>query len=185
MTLPCYYLAPVSYYCALFRNGGALLEVCDSYSKQTLRNRCVIDGPQGPLTLTVPVERMRPGTPVRDVRISDHGNWRRQHWNALSSSYRQSPYFEYYADDFAPFYERKREFLADFNEDLLRLACSIIDIDVSIDRTAVYMGQDDAARQVPPTRPYYQMFACRHGFIPDLSIADLIFNMGPESVLML
>lgn len=183
ITLPCFYLAPVSYYSALFRNGGAFLEVCDTYVKQTPRNRCVVDSPQGPLTLTVPVEHAAPGTPVRDIRISDHGNWRRQHWQALSSSYSRSPFFEYYADDFAPLYERKRDFLADFNEDLLRLACSIMDIGVTVRRTEEYVPQAGGTPYEP--RPYYQVFARKHGFLPDLSIVDLIFNMGPESVLLL
>ena len=124
-------------------------------------------------------------TLMRDVRISDHGNWRHQHWIALESSYRQSPFFEYYADEFAPFYEKKWEFLADFNEELMALTCSLLDISKSVTRTSSYEGEVFA--QLPPfeARPYYQMFASRHGFLPDLSIVDLLFNQGPEGVLWL
>ena len=182
--LPCCYIAPVSHYSALFRaKEGVLLEVNDHYRKQTFRNRCVIDSPQGALALSIPVEKPMPHALMRDIRISDHGNWRHLHWNALQSSYRQSPFFEYYADDFAPFYEKKWEFLADFNEDLLRLICSLIDIDTPISRTTAYVGEQPV---FPPIeKPYYQVFARKHGFLQDLSIVDLLFNMGPESLLVL
>jgi hypothetical protein len=182
--LPCCYLAPVSHYSALFRaKEGVQLDVNDRYRKQTFRNRCMIDSPQGALALSIPVEKPAPHALMRDIRISDHGNWRHLHWNALQSSYRQSPFFEYYADDFAPFYEKKWEFLADFNEDLLRLICSLIDIDTPISRTTAYAGEQSVFS--PIEKPYYQVFARKHGFLQDLSIVDLLFNMGPEGMLWL
>ena len=95
MVLPCCYLAPVSHYSAYYRADEVRLEVCDHFTKQTLRNRCWIDSPNGALALTIPVVKTEGKTPMRDVRISDHGNWRHQHWVALESSYRQSPFFEY------------------------------------------------------------------------------------------
>lgn len=185
LLLPCCYLAPVSHYSAYYRAEEVQLEVCDHFVKQTLRNRCYIDSPNGPLALTIPVVKEESKTMVRDIRISDHGNWRHQHWNALESSYRQSPFFEFYADDFAPFYEKKWTFLADFNEDLMALTTSLLDISKLVTRTSSYEG--DAFAQLPPfeARPYYQMFASRHGFLPDLSIVDLLFNQGPEGVLWL
>ena len=99
MVLPSCYLAPVAYYQQLLHAGKAEIEVCDHYVKQTLRNRCWIDSPSGPLALTIPVEKAEGKQAMRDVRISDHGNWRHQHWQALVSSYRQSPFFEFLADD--------------------------------------------------------------------------------------
>lgn len=172
MTLPCYYLAPVSYYSALCHaDEGVAIDVAEFYQKQTFRNRCVIDSPQGALALTIPVVKPEGKMQMKDIRISDHGNWRHQHWNALQSSYRQSPFFEYYADDFAPFYERKWEFLADYNLALHQLVCELIDIEHKTSPSA--------------TPTYYQVFAHKHGFLPDLSIVDLLFNMGPESLLLL
>ena len=182
LVLPSCYLAPISYYQALYHADQAQIEVCDHYVKQTFRNRCRIDSPQGPLSLSIPVVKAEPKTLVRDIRISDHGNWRHQHWNALVSSYHQSPFFEYYADDFAPFYEKKWEFLADFNEDLLQMICSQIDFCPHLSRTVSYQ---DAEMPSSTIKPYYQVFSGRHGFLTDLSIVDLLFNMGPESLLWL
>lgn len=199
MILPCCYLAPVSYYSAYYRADEVRLEVCDHFAKQTLRNRCWIDSPSGALALTVPVVKPEGKTAMRDVRISDHGNWRHQHWVALESSYRQSPFFEYYADDFAPFYEKKWEFLADFNEELMALCATLLDIQKPVSRTTTFEGAshtvsaERAGNDVSPHgdsegasgSPYYQVFADRHGFLPDLSIVDLLFNQGPEGVLWL
>lgn len=185
MVLPCCYLAPVSHYSAYYRADDVRLEVCDHFTKQTFRNRCLIDSPQGALALTIPIVKTESKTQMRDIRISDHGNWRHQHWNALESSYRQSPFFEYYADDFAPFYEKKWEFLADFNEELMMLVASLLDIGKPVARTTSYEGFTLPKRKSEEVAPYYQMFASRHGFLPDLSIVDLLFNQGPEGVLWL
>ena len=196
MVLPCCYLAPVSHYSAYYRADEVRLEVCDHFTKQTLRNRCWIDSPNGALALTIPIVKTEGKTMMRDVRISDHGNWRHQHWVALESSYRQSPFFEYYADDFAPFYEKKWEFLADFNEELMALVASLLDIQKPVARTMAYeayeangangsYGANGANEANEVARPYYQVFASRHGFLPDLSIVDLLFNLGPEGVLWL
>ena len=200
MVLPCCYLAPVSHYSAYCRADEVRLEVCDHFTKQTLRNRCWIDSPNGALALTIPVVKTEGKTMMRDVRISDHGNWRHQHWVALESSYRQSPFFEYYADDFAPFYEKKWDFLADFNEDLMALVASLLDIEKPVKRTQApsllplwgsalkrRVGEYEALPQRGSGEgaSYYQVFASRHGFLPDLSIVDLLFNLGPEGVLWL
>ena len=153
---------------------AVLIDAEDIYRKQTLRNRCWIASPNGSLSLTIPVVKFVPyRTPMRDIRISDHGNWRHLHWNALQSSYRRTPFFEFYADDFAPFYEKKWEFLVDYNQALQELVWE-------------EMGGREQGAKVPlPLAPYYQLFSDRHGFMPDLSIVDLLFNMGPESILYL
>ena len=184
LTLPSAYLAPVSHYSALYHAGEGEMEVCDTYQKQTVRNRCWIDSPNGALALTIPVEKPVGHILMQDVRISDHGNWRHQHWNALVSSYRQTPFFEYYEDDFAPFYIKKWTFLADFNEELMGIVCKLIDLDIPVRRTTSYQGSQTISNDFKP-HPYYQVFASRHHFLPDLSIVDLLFNMGPESILYL
>lgn len=198
------YLPPVHYFTKLFTYPQVMIEQMDHYVKQTYRNRCVIAAPDGPLALTIPT--VKPDTekcPLRDIRISDHGNWRHLHWNALCSAYNHTPYFEYYRDDFAPFYEQKPyTFLVDYNEALIQLVCSLIDLTSQLSRTTTYQtesptGVDDFRELIHPKRiatevdpmfrpvPYYQVFQERLGFLPNLSIADLLFNMGPESLLVL
>lgn len=208
------YWAPIQYYCKLLTYKHCFVEQYEHYTKQSYRNRCLIAAPEGKLALTVPVDK---GTeakcPMKDVRLSDHGNWRHLHWNALESAYRNSPFFEYYADDFRPFYERKWTFLVDFNEAIAQTVCGLIDLKPAEGRTEAYgeAGKalriegretyatetfDDWRNAIHPKQtfdtdlrfrpvPYYQVFGERNGFLPNLSIADLLFNMGPESILVL
>ncbi|MDR2118266.1 MAG: WbqC family protein [Tannerellaceae bacterium] len=192
------YLAPVQYYCKLFHFSGACVETAENYLKQTYRNRCIIAGANGPFTLSVPVEK--PDTPkclTRDIRISNHGNWRHLHWHAMESSYNTSPFFEYYADDFRPFYRTEYRFLFDFNEKLRERICELLDLSPAIDYTSHYLSAPpyDFRETIRPRRPghdsaffpvpYYQVFSGKFGFLPNLSIVDLLFNMGPESLLIL
>lgn len=165
------YFGPVQWYQKLYRADKAWIERHETFQKQTYRNRCVIATTQGTQALTVPVERGNSQL-IKDIRISDHGNWRHLHWNALVSSYHRTPFFEFYADDFAPFYEKKYEFLFDFNQSLQALVGNLLEMPATVQRGL--QGE-----------PYYQIFASRHGFLPDLSIVDLLFNMGPESIFYL
>jgi hypothetical protein len=121
---------------------------------------------------------------MKDVRISTHTDWQRQHWYALETSYYNSPFFEYLQDDYRPFYERPWTFLIDFNEALIHQCCELLDLHPSIQRTDTYQG---ITPPLPPSTstPYYQVFAHKHGFLPDLSIIDLLFNMGSESILLI
>ena len=197
------YLAPVAYYAKLLTADKAYIERYDNYVKQTYRNRCVIAAADGPLSLTIPTEKNDTlKCPMKDVRISDHGNWRHMHWNALVSNYRNSPFFEYYADDFRKFYEKKYGFLWDYNQEICELVCSLIDIHPVMEGTTEYRTEfapDEKDyreiihpkhnwQQADPTftaTPYYQVFKEKFGFLPNLSVADLLFNMGPESLLVL
>ena len=136
-------------------------------------NNCRIDSPNGALTLSIPVINPHKTTPVGEILISEHGNWRHRHWNALASSYRQTPYFEYYEEDFRPFYQQHNwEKLTDFNTELHNTVMRLLNIDTANMQDINDIRQED----------YYQLFAPRHGFIADLSITDLLFNMGPESI---
>ena len=189
------YLPPVNFFTAIKSGGDVLIEQYDNYCKQTYRNRCRIATAGGIQTLTIPVVKSdSPKQLMKDVRISDHGDWRRQHWNALESAYMNSPFFMYYQDDFRPFYERRIEFLIDFNTQLTELILKLAGMDKKIKLTESYSrpstGINDLRQLIDPqqtaqNRPYWQVFKQKYGFQPNLSAVDLLFNMGPEFPLYL
>lgn len=195
------YFGPVQWFQKLHRYDRCLIERYDNYVKQTYRNRCVIAATGGPQTLTVPIERYDGSKCLmRDIRISDHGAWRHVHWNAIVSSYGESPFFDYYADDILPFFERRWKYLYDFNLDITHTVCSLLDIRPVIEPTSDYIRTEDVAvddfrdairpkHPLPDAafepRPYYQVYSRKHGFLPNLSILDLLFNEGPEGIFLL
>lgn len=196
------YLAPVQYYTKLYGAPYCIEERADHYMKQSYRNRCLIAGPQGALALTIPVVHEGKGRTVTgEIRISSHGNWKHLHWQALVSAYENSPYFEEYAEDFRKVYEEPYERLCDLNAAFRDTICGLLDLHPDIRLTASYAdpaqtGADDFRESIHPKRgyegdeafrpvPYYQVFSERNGFLPNLSMVDLLFNMGPESRLVL
>jgi hypothetical protein len=204
------YFGPIQWYQKLYRYDHCLIEQYDSYQKQTYRNRCVIATANGPQALTVPVEGTNEKCLVKDLRISDHNNWRRIHWNALLSAYSESPFFDYYADDIHPFFEKKYDFLIDFNEAIRQKVCELMDIHPNVEYTQSFLSpltshlkpithhpsplidfrevinakHPLADADFQPQR-YWQVFEGKHGFQANLSILDLLFNMGPESIFYL
>ena len=198
------YFGPIQWYQKLYRYDQTLIEQYDSYQKQTYRNRCVIATANGLQALTVPVEHdtlniKNEILKVKDLRISDHNNWRRIHWNALQSAYNESPFFDYYADDIRLFFEKKYEFLVDFNEAIRQTVCNLLDIHPQVSYTPDVSRQpsdiDDYREVINAKHPqpdedfqprrYWQVFEGKHGFQANLSILDLLFNMGNEAVFYL
>ena len=201
------YFGPIQWYQKLYRYDQTLIEQYDSYQKQTYRNRCVIATANGLQALTVPVEhnvqRSTFSVQCKDLRISDHNQWRRVHWNALQSAYSESPFFDYYADDIRPFFEKKYEFLVDFNEAIRQTVCDLLDIQPKVEYTSSFLSPltshrsplDDFREVINAKHPqadadfqprrYWQVFEGKHGFQANLSILDLLFNMGNEAVFYL
>ena len=199
------YAPPISHFAKLYEYQGKAigLEAQEHYLKQSYRNRCRILSPNGVQALTIPVEQsLSLKTKIRDVRISEHGSWRHLHAQALRTAYGASPFFEYYADELLPFYERRYSFLWDFNEELLRVLIRQLQLEVNWSATEEFA---DPAEECPETcdlryvihpkkrhsvaglmrPPYYQLYQDRFGFVEELSILDLLFEMGPESLLIL
>ena len=163
----------------------------------------IIPTTNGPLSLTIPTNHDI-SLSMKDIRISDHANWRHVHWNALLSAYGESPFFEYYQDDIRPFFEKKYEFLFDFNMETTEKMIELLDIRPKISITEAYIQSKelkeedeikdfrDAIRpkkslpdaEFAPQR-YYQVYEQKHGFQPNMSILDLLFNEGNEAIFYL
>ena len=125
--LPTTYWGPKTWFEAYLGAIDPQIEVCDSFPKQTLRNRCIILSPAGePIMLTVPLMKVESKQLTRDIRISYQQHWQHQHWQAILSAYKKSPYFDYYADFIRPLYERKFVFLLDLNEATFDVANALI-----------------------------------------------------------
>jgi hypothetical protein len=194
--LPLFYLPNVEFFKNLyqFKDLSLLIEKQEHYPKQTFRNRTAIAGPNGKLDLTVPVQKgSNAHLAFKDVKISYEDRWQRIHWLSLETSYRSSSYFEFYEDAFAPFYQKKYDFLFDYNMELLTVILKLlkmpIDFDVTQTYEEVYDNFIDLRSGFTPkkasdytNKPYYQAFEDRNGYLSNLSIVDLLFNQGPQAV---
>ena len=136
------YFGPIQWYQKLNRYDECLIERHESFIKQTYRNRMLIPTTNGPLSLTIPTNH-NTSLAMKDIRISDHANWRHVHWNALLSAYGESPFFEYYQDDIRPFYEKKYEFLFDFNMEITEKMIELLDIRPKISVTNEYIQNEE------------------------------------------
>lgn len=193
--LPCNYLGSVQYFSKLIAYQHVFIEQMDSYQKQTYRNRCRILGGNGVIDLTIPVvKNSGQKTLLKDVKIENITNWQHKHWRTIVSAYNSSPFFEYYTEDLQPFYQKKFEYLVDYNMQLMEVLAEILEMDElpsltdeydknpsALDYRSVmspkYKGSDPHFE----AREYTQTFHERFGFIANLSVVDLLFNKGPET----
>lgn len=191
---PLFYLPPVAYFSKLIEhNFNITIEKHEHFIKQTYRNRVKIASPDGILDLTIPVVKgSKVHTPVKDVKISYDFKWQRLHWLSMQTCYRSSAYFEYYEDGLAYFYEKKFDFLFDYNLELLHWLFKQLKINAQINFSDEYFkelteGVDlrnsfaKNENNLVETKNYFQVFSDRNEFIPNLSIVDLLFNQGPQS----
>ena len=194
------YLPPVEYLAHLLSAKNPVIEQHDNYIKQTYRNRCDIVAANGIISLTVPVAKgRRLKVKTKDLEISYDERWQALHWRSIVSAYNSSPFFEYYMDDFKPFYEKKYKFLFDYNVALLQVILNALDYSQNIKLTEEYMSNlgDNIIdyrdvihpkkdfKLVDPSfkmQEYRQVFNNRLPFAPNLSVIDLIFNKGPEAI---
>ncbi len=193
------YLAPIEYFVQILKYKKIFIEKDENYIKQTYRNRCCIYGANGKLTLSIPVDKgMRNHKKIIDTRISYDVFWQKLHWKSIKSAYNSSPFFIYYEEYLKPFYTKKYKFLIDYNFDILKMLLNQIGIDIDIDFTEKYIkNYTDTIDLRSITNPklnknkinsnremhsYIQVFGSKFGFIPNLSIIDLLFNEGPNTL---
>ena len=193
------YAGNVDYYCALSTGQNIIIDIYQNFQKQSYRNRCVIAGANGKLNLIVPVVRRKGKSPLKEVKIDNHQNWKKIHWKSLESAYRTSPYFEYYEHEFhSIFISKEHSYLLDFNNDILNATLKCLQIESDINFSTSYIESDDNLTDLrelihPKKEPskfyhqpiYDQVFEERMDHFENLSILDLLFNEGPMASDML
>jgi hypothetical protein len=196
------YFGSIEQFSVIARAGAITFEKHDNYQKQTYRNRTFIATPEGPLLLNIPIkhtskgkrgERERVHQKYKDVKIENDFRWQREHWKSIQIAYRTSPFFEFYEDDFAPLYEKPYAYLMDFNLDTFKVLKEALRLEMPVDFTEVY---DQSPQELVDYRglalaknkttfqqqPYVQVQEKHHGFLPNLSIIDLLFNEGTQAL---
>jgi hypothetical protein len=187
------YTGSCAYWSALLKADTIVLDKHEHFVKRSYRNRAHILGANGLLRLSIPLEHGKHQyAAMKDVRISYNENWQKLHWQSFTSAYRRSPFFEYYEDQLKPFYEVKEEFLFDFNYKLIQAIASILKLDLTIQISESYLKEtgempdlrtsfspSDKTESIFPSYP--QVFSDRFPFLENLSVLDLMFNLGSRS----
>lgn len=186
------YFSPVSQYIAIAASGELIFETEDNFQKQTYRNRCYIYGANGKLLLGIPVMHEITGRrqKTKDIKIDSSFGWQKIHKKSLASAYRSSPYFEYYEEEVLSVLSKPYTFLLDLNLQVHQLVMDALQMEKKTSYTVEYQPtvEEDfrelASAKIKTTihfEPYQQVFSEKFGFIPNLSILDLIFNEGPNA----
>ena len=196
------YLPPISWFTFAAAAGEVWLDKHEHFEKRSYRNRCHIAGPNGMLRLTVPLMSGKHMLPMSDVKICNTENWQEHHWRSICTSYRRSPFFEFYEDRLAPFYQIPQTSIFGLNRDLIIALSGMMGLELNLFASTSFMARpgDDMADLRSLLRPngpyagyaegfrapvYQQVFGNRTGFLADLSIIDLLFNAGPEACVII
>lgn len=192
--LDCEYFPCIAWYQSFLQAANPIIECYEYFERTTFRNRCEVAGPNGKITLSIPLERGRnQRTVMKDVRVCNKEKWQLLHFKTLSASYRRTPYFEYYEEELRPLFEKHYNFLMDINLDSLQLLNKLLKLNHSYALTEAYEKAPERALNLRRTFDpkmnafdflpvYMQNFEERHGFIPNLSTLDLLFSCGHRGV---
>lgn len=190
------YFGPVSWYARYLTANTPMIEAHENYQRQSYRNRCRILGSNGVVNLIVPVEHgHRPGQPIREIQIDYRSRWQKVHQRTLMSAYRHAPYYQFYMDEIDQFWSRRWDFLYDLNLESTIKLLNLLGLKSPVQLTSSYLNGEmevsDLREQIHPKKAhpdpgfqpplYYQVFSDRHAFVPDLSIMDLLFCLGPDA----
>ena len=188
------YFPNIVHFVAMVKAKEVCFETDDNFLKQTYRNRAYIYGANGKLALNIPViHSQKNRQKYRDVKIFNDDNWQDIHWKSLLSAYRTSPFFEYYEDELKPLFFQKADYILDFNVKCFEAICDCLQLDLNTFKTKTYQktvdDKNDFRHLVNAKKEtdqqlevYTQVFSNKHGFIPNLSILDLLFNEGPNAI---
>ncbi len=194
------YLPNVQHFTKLYAHSQVYIEAHEHYTKRSFRNRTQIVGANGIQRLSIPLEKGKnEQMPIGQVRISYDMPWQSQHWKSILSAYGKAPFFEFYADELIPFYKKKYDFLFDYNFEILQCLINLIGLDCTLNYTTAYIAEpigvldyrkliypkyvNDDIMYIPQF--YNQVFEERHGFIPNMSVLDLLFCVGPAAIQVL
>ena len=194
------YMPPIEYFFVMANSNIARIEINETYQKQTYRTRCSILSGNGPLVLNIPVLRdsvLGHKIEISKIKIDYSTDWVIQHKRALEAAYKSSPFFEYYMDDIYLIFDQKHESLFDLNMSFIKYFVEVLGIDVNIQLSQnfnedssynlkeiiqpKYKG-DSLLKEFKMEKPYWQVFSTKQGFVPNLSILDLLFNEGPNAI---
>ena len=191
------YFAPVTFYKKVDSNSHVYFDIYESYQKMSFRNRCIIMGAGGPVTLSIPLEEGRgQRRPMKEVRIANQYPWQSQHWKTIVSCYNRSPWFEFYKYDLEILFQKPVEYLADWNLACWEWTVKKLGMEVTADLTEKYQAEYDMTKwldlrskilpksimdEFPNPVQYRQVFEDRTGFIPHCSILDLLFCEGKNA----
>jgi len=187
------YLPPLNYMSKLIEAEEVVIEKHEYFVKQSYRNRCEILTAGGKLSLSIPLLKQTDKEIISQKKISYAEDWQKQHWRAITSAYKNSPYFEFFEDELRPFYDKQYEFLFEYNNQLLQTVLNILRIKKSIGFTSEYeaapVGLIDLRSlselnnsNALVIQPYYQVFADKQGFTSNLSCLDALFNIGLKTI---
>lgn len=201
--LELHYLGSIPYFAKLLHSPQVIIEQHEHYRKGSFRNRCYIGTAQGPQALSIPLTSGKhQQAPIQTVRIDNKVNWQLQHWRSIKTAYGKSPFYDYYAPLLAPLYEHPYSYLFDFCQATQTLLLQLLGMAPNLTYSNVYQHQTDGGsldfrHQLLPRNyvtysdpdyqiiPYPQVFEDRQGFVPNLSVVDLLFCTGPEALIYL
>lgn len=188
------YLPSIANFVAMQKADTVTFEVHDNYQKQTYRNRALIYAVNGKLLLNIPVHHTQNNRQLyKDIKIAYNSNWQGLHWKSIQSAYYSSPFFEFYADDLQPLFEKKEPFLMDYNLKCFNVILDCLQLKLDIATSTTFEKHPTRHIDLRPLvnhrketeqnfEPYKQVFDDKHGFLTNLSILDLLFNEGPMAV---
>lgn len=188
--LPIFYLPPISWFSEFLNHEEIVLELFENFPKQTYRSRCNVFGANGKLALIIPIHHNGSRT-LKDIEISYAEDWQKLHWKSIKNAYQSSPYFEYYESKLEKIFSFQPKYLVEFNVKAIKVILEILKIEKDFSFTESYLESPEMFdfREKFSTKKeseyhlkeYYQTFSDKLGFIKDLSVIDLLCNIGPES----